>query len=104
VRTSASASPGRGHASYVVGVAYLATSLVTRYPLGVWKVLPFPTHGVIESIMAAAWVAAPWLFGFSAHGPARNFFVIAGVGLLLVVALTDYKSRESATQSRFGHA
>jgi hypothetical protein len=90
--------------SYVVGVAYLGTSLITRYPLGVWKVLPFPTHGVIESVMAAAWVVAPWLFGFSGHDAARNFFVIAGVGLLLVVALTDYKSRAAATQTRLGHA
>lgn len=77
--------------SYVFGALYLITSLVTRYPLGLLKVIPFPTHGVIESIMAVAWIFSPWIFGFSEDEAARNFFIIAGVGLLIVVALTDYK-------------
>jgi hypothetical protein len=51
--------------SYVIGAAYIVVSLLTRYPLGVWKVIPFPTHGVLETIMAVSWVAMPWLLGFA---------------------------------------
>ena len=83
--------------SYIVGVVYIGTSLLTRYPLGVWKLIPFPTHGVLETMMAIGWIAFPWLFGFADHGPARNFFVIAGIALLGVVALTDYRSKAAAS-------
>jgi hypothetical protein len=89
--------------SYIIGVVYIGTSLITRYPLGLFKLLPFPTHGALETIMALAWIVFPWMFGFSQHDASRNFFVIAGVGLLLVVALTDYKSK-AASEARFGHA
>jgi hypothetical protein len=67
-----------------------------------FKLLPFPTHGAIETIMAIAWIVVPWLFGFSGHDAARNFFVVAGLGLLLVVALTDYKLAARA-DTRLGH-
>lgn len=77
--------------SYAIGVVYLLTSIITKYPLGLVKLLPFPLHGVLEGIMAAAWIVFPWLFGFADDEAARNFFIIAGVGLLIVVALTDYK-------------
>ena len=95
---------GAATLSYVVGVAYLATSALTRYPLGIWKLIPFPTHGVLETMMAIAWIAAPWLFGFADHGPARNFFIIAGIALLGVVALTDYRSKAAATRAGMHHA
>jgi len=78
--------------SYIVGVIYLGASLLTRYPLGAVKMIPFPVHGVIESIMAASWLAMPWLLGFAGDAAARNFFVAAGIGLLAVAALTDYQS------------
>ena len=90
--------------SYVIGAAYIGTSLLTRYPLGVWKLIPFPTHGVVESMMAVFWLAAPWLFGFAEHAAARNFFLIAGVALLGVVAVTDYRSKATATGAEMRHA
>lgn len=83
--------------SYIIGVVYIAASLLTRYPLGAIKLIPFPVHGVLEAIMAASWIACPWVFGFAAEAAARNFFVIAGIGLLAVVALTDYKSTGART-------
>ena len=90
--------------SYIIGAAYIATSLITRYPLGVWKVIAFPTHGVIESAMAVFWIAAPWLFGFAGHDGARTFFVVAGAGLLAVVAITDYRSKAAASRSALRQA
>lgn len=92
-------------ASYVIGVVYIGTSLLTRYPLGALKVIPFPTHGVLESVMAAAWIVMPWLLGFAGDAAARNFFVIAGVGLLVVALLTDYKASQAhSSRLREHHA
>jgi hypothetical protein len=84
-----STAAGLAHA---IGIALIVVSLITRYPLGLFKLMPFPVHGVLESLMALAWIAAPWLFGFSADAAGRNFFMVAGVGLLVVAALTDYRS------------
>jgi hypothetical protein len=78
--------------SYIIGVIYLGVSFLTKYPLGAIKVIPFPVHGVLESIMAACWIVMPWVFGFAADGAGRNFYVIAGVGLLVVALLTDYQA------------
>ena len=78
--------------STIIGVVYLGASLLTRYPLGAIRMIPFPVHGVVESIMAAGWIAMPWLFGFAGDAAARNFFVATGVGLLVVAALTDYRA------------
>lgn len=89
--------------SYVIGVLFIGAAIVTRYPLGLLKLLPFPVHGVIETIMALGFIAAPWLFGFSGQPAARNFFVGAGVALLAVVAMTDYKAT-SSDSSRPAHA
>ena len=94
--------PPAAAASYVIGVVYIVASLVTRYPLGLLKLLPFPVHGVIETIMALAWIALPWLMGFAEHAASRNFFVIAGVALLGVVALTNYRAAE--LDQRLHHA
>lgn len=83
--------------STIIGVVYLGASLLTRYPLGAIRMIPFPLHGLIESILAASWIVMPWLFGFADDAVARNFFIAAGVGLLLVAALTDYQSTERTT-------
>jgi hypothetical protein len=81
--------------STIIGVVYLGASLLTRYPLGAMHLIPFPVHGAIESIMAASWIVMPWLLGFADDAAARNFFVAAGVGLLVVAALTDYRAADT---------
>ena len=80
------------NASQLIGLAYLGLSLATRYPLGAFKLVPFPAHGVVESAMALAWLGIPWIVGFDDHAPARIFFVAAGAGLLAVVAVTNYRA------------
>jgi hypothetical protein len=85
-------SPDAAAVSRIIGIAYLGVSLLTKYPLGLLKLIPFPIHGVLESLMAAAWIVLPWVLGFQDDSAARTFFMFAGVALLLVAALTDYKA------------
>jgi hypothetical protein len=93
-------SPGAATVSHIIGIAYAGVSLLTKYPLGLLKLIPFPVHGVLESIMAGAWIVLPWMLGFQDDSVARTFFMIAGVGLLLVAALTDYKASGAHTAFR----
>jgi hypothetical protein len=82
------------------GVIYLAVSLVTKYPLGFIKAIPFRAHGVLEVALGVLWVASPLLFGFADLPAARNFFLISGIALVLVAATTDYKAASETEERR----
>ncbi len=76
--------------SSVAALTHLVLTLLSDQPLGATRKIPFPVHGALESSLGVALVASPWLFGFSAEGPARIFSVITGLALLLVVLATRY--------------
>jgi hypothetical protein len=78
--------------SHAVGATYIVASLLTRYPLGMLKLIPFPAHGVLETIAALSWIGMPFFAGFADDHAARNFFICAGVALILVVGITDYQA------------
>lgn len=80
----------------VSGAGILALSLMTKYPLGAVKVVPFPTHGVIETVAGVATAAAPWLMGFSRNRSAKWTHLLSGLGTLMVVAMTDYKAADNS--------
>lgn len=78
----------------VSGAGILALSLMTKYPLGAVKLVSFPTHGVIETVAGVATAASPWLMGFSRNRGAKWTHLLAGLGTLMVVAMTDYRAEE----------
>lgn len=77
---------------YVLAAAHLAMTLITAFPLGFLRYIPFPAHGQLELIVGCALVAMPWFAGFGADDKARWFFVFAGLVLLGVRAVTDYRA------------
>ena len=80
---------------YVIAAAHLVLTLLTAYPLGVVKVIPFNLHGGIELLAGIALVALPWLLGFANTDIlARNLYVISGVALFIVWLVTDYRTAE----------
>ncbi len=83
--------PGAVMGCYVIAGGLLLVSLMTRYPLGVVRVVPFPVHGALELLGAPVIVAYPWISGFDHISPARNFYIIAGVALFLLWLITDYR-------------
>lgn len=80
--------------SYILGAAYVLLVLFTAYPFGLAKVIPFTTHGTLELVLSPFLVAMPWLAGFAEHGPARYFYIVAGVALFAVWLTTDYKAAD----------
>ncbi|HZI17918.1 MAG TPA: SPW repeat protein [Pyrinomonadaceae bacterium] len=78
----------------VSGAAVLGLSLMTRYPLGAVKKIPFTTHGVIETLSAVMTAAAPWTMGFAHDRGARTAHVMSGLATLGVVAMTDYRAAD----------
>lgn len=79
---------------YVLGAAVLALSLFTRYPLGLVRKIRFNLHGMIELGAAVFTIAAPWLFRFNQIDAQRDFFITAGMLLVVVFICTNYHATE----------
>lgn len=86
---------------YVAAVAHLVATLLSDQPLGAARKIPFSVHGALETSLAAALLASPWLFGFSAELPARTFFVVTGLALVLVALGTRYATGAASRQERY---
>ncbi len=57
--------------SIVVGVLILIVTAKTALPTGLIKSIPVQAHAMIDFLLAAALIASPFLFGFSAVRPRR---------------------------------
>jgi hypothetical protein len=77
---------------YALAAVHFLLTIITRFPLGVAKTLPFWLHGAVEIVVALLLVILPWLANFSAGVHSRNFFVAIGVLIAVIWALTDYRS------------
>jgi len=64
---------------YVLSSSILASSLVTRAEWGVFKVMPYKAHLVLDTLGGLTALTAPWLFGFAKNRKARNTFLAAGI-------------------------
>ena len=85
-------SAGAVGTGVVVGATVLAVSMLTRYPLGVVKVLPFTLHSAGDYLAAALLLGAPWALDFSSgDGGLTAFYVAAGIAVLAVSLITNYQ-------------
>jgi hypothetical protein len=71
-------------------------AVVTRYPLGATRQVPFPVHGVIELLCGVGLIAAPWVLGFAGMTRERNYYVVMGVYFVVLYALTDFRGDASS--------
>ena len=76
----------------VVGATVLLVSVLTKYPLGVVKVLPFTVHSAGDYLAAALLIAAPWALNYSSgDGGLTAFYTAAGIAVLAVSLITNYQ-------------
>ena len=85
-------------ASLITGSFILVESLMTDYPLGAWKVLPFGIHGRMDAGFAASSPIMPRMFGFNGTPAARVF---QGNGLMeaAVVGMTDWDAERAHAEA-----
>src|SRR3954449_10748826 len=92
VALASGASNGAVGTGVVVGATVLVVSMLTKYPLGVAKVLPFTVHSAGDYLAAALLLAAPWALNFhSGDAGLSAFYVVAGVAVLAVSLVTNYQ-------------
>ena len=81
-----------GTFAYALAAIHLAMTLVTDFPLGAAKVIPFAIHGWVERVVGPALILLPFALGFDA--PARLFYIMIGAVIILVGLVTDYRQAQ----------
>ncbi len=69
------------------GAAVVATSLLTDYKYGAWRILPFKGHLAIDTLVAIVFAAAPGLLGFA--GLDAWYYWVNSAAVFLVVGLSQ---------------
>ncbi len=79
-------------AGVVVGATVLVVSMLTRYPLGVAKVLPFTVHSAGDYLAAALLLLSPFVLNFhSTDSGLTAVYVVAGIAVVAVSLVTNYQ-------------
>lgn len=78
--------------AYTLAAVHLVVTLLTRYPMGLRKVIPFLAHGIIELLVGVFLVILPTIAGYGAGSPARRFYTVIGAVILIIWILTDYRT------------
>ena len=81
--------------SYTLAIVHLLMTLMTRFPAGRWKTIPFFVHGIVELIVGIALLILPSFAGYSPGSPARRFYLAMGAVILVVWALTAYRGPDA---------
>jgi hypothetical protein len=77
--------------AYVFGGVLFAMALLTRYPLGVIKVIGLAVHGFVELLLIVCLLAAPWYGNFTSGVNSPRFYWMIGLMMLVLWALTDFR-------------
>lgn len=78
----------------VIGVLIIGMALITRYELGLIKLLPMPAHLAVDYVVPLILAASPWLFGFSdLRANAWVPHVVVGLGSFLIAIMTEKEPR-----------
>ena len=77
--------------AYIFGGVLFVLAILTRYPLGIIKIVGLGIHGFVELLLALCLIAAPWYGNFARGVLSRNFYVMLGLLMLVLWFLTDFR-------------
>lgn len=73
--------------SVAAGTLLVIYSLLTDYGLSFAKLIPYNVHLLLDAVAGAAFLLAPFLFGF--EGLIRWFYIANGVTVMIIVFLSN---------------
>jgi len=83
--------------TYALGLIHLILTMTTKFELGVFKIIPFRIHGIIELIVSLALIAAAFFLGNLEGDLSRNFYLAFAIAVFLTWLITDYKNSSENT-------
>ncbi len=78
--------------TYALAVIHFFLTITTKFELGLFKIIPFKIHGMIELIVSLALVGVAFYLGNLEGDLARNFYLAFALAVFLTWLLTDYNS------------
>jgi hypothetical protein len=85
----------------VLGAMIIVMSLLTRYELGLFKVIPMPAHLLVDVIASIFLAASPFIFNF-VNNPSNVWMphLVVGIGYLIITLLTQTEPHVERTPIR----
>ena len=80
-----SSNPLALHLSIIIGVSALILTLLTDHHLGVFRVVSFKMHLIVDFIVAIVFIITPFIFSFK--GIDAYYYWVNGIAVLTVVSL-----------------
>jgi hypothetical protein len=87
-------SDGAKVLSVLIGAMLLVIGGLTDTPTALVRRLPLDSHIVLDYVLGLFAVASPFVFGFTDDNAALAFFLIAGIGHVLLTVMTRFHRRE----------
>jgi uncharacterized membrane protein HdeD (DUF308 family) len=77
--------------SILLGAAIIVMGFVTEASTGVTRTLPIAAHVVLDYVVSLVLIVSPFIFAFSDDARATAYFIVLGVGFLLLTLATRYR-------------
>ena len=84
----------------VAGVLLIFLAAISDAPLGLIPQIPGGAHIVFDYVLAALFIAAPFIFGFSDESAPTAVFIAGGVVFLLVAVATRYLKEDERLREK----
>ncbi len=80
----------------VIGVLILAQALITKFDVGVLKIMPFSLHLMMDYVIGAVLAASPFIFGFNDQ-PTNVWLPHVVVGIMIIgeALMTDANRKDA---------
>jgi hypothetical protein len=74
----------------LLGAGIVVLGFVTASPTGVARNLPIASHVVLDYVVSLIMIVSPFVFGFTDDAAGTAYFIVIGVGFLLLAIATKY--------------
>ncbi len=71
--------------SVVTGIAAFMLTLLTNHHLGVFRIIPYKVHLIVDFLVALVFLVVPFIFSF--RGIDAYYYWVNGIAVLTVVSL-----------------
>jgi hypothetical protein len=77
--------------SLLMGAGIIVLAFVAEAPTGVARNMPIASHVVLDYVASIVMLISPFVFGFKDDAAATAYFIVIGIGYLLLTISTRYR-------------
>jgi hypothetical protein len=78
--------------SILLGAGIVVLGFVTESPTGVVRNMPIASHVVLDYVLSLVLLVAPFIFSFTEDAVATGYFIVVGIGFILLTVATRYRA------------